>query len=167
MGSGALELCLIRPKNQGVVSAHRGLLPHRRVCDVEVCILDEGTEKKRSLCARSLIPLCGVGGVDLVGLSEQRESFGGTPSLTSPVGPSGRACCSTPSPHYQLFLLFKFLFFFLFSRYLLLYTSLVRITNNLVFLFTCSFFFLFSFFPVICSFLFLLELPESVICKNQ
>ena len=57
--------------------------------------------------------------------------------------------------------------FFFFPRYLLLYTSLVRITNNLVFLFTCSFFFLFSFFPVICSFLFLLELPESVICRNQ
>ena len=119
------------------------------------------------ICPVTHTKCCGVGGVDLVGLSEQRESFGGTPSLTSPVGPSGRACCSTPFPHYQLFLLFEFLFFFLFSRYLLLYTSLVRITNNLVFLFTCSFFFLFSFFPVICSFLFLLELPKSAICKNQ
>ena len=63
--------------------------------------------RKRFLCERSLTPNdTGVGGVDLVGLSEQRVSFGGTPSLTSPAGSSGRACRSTPFLHYQLFLLY-------------------------------------------------------------
>ena len=163
------NLCLVRPKNQGGVFAHRGFLPHR-VCAMLKCVYWTRAQRRKDPSVLGHSFLCAGWEASILLAYQSNESpleahqvsraplvhrVGHVTLLPLPT--ISFSYCSNSC---------SFFFFPVICCYILPLFELpiIWFSFSLVLFF---FFFLFSFFPVICSFLFLLELPESVICKNQ